>query len=168
MSSFLMKAISELFGRYSKFIYIIGSLIILGMYGHNWAVKAYEQPFVEFAKVNSYKSTPLNSPVKSGDRLQIRWSWSKAQPVAYCYFYHIQGVDFNYLREVPGPCNNKKFAKFGANKEDFYFDSVIGVQLPYNIPPGKYQVVYHHLPQDWWNKLWNKEYKFKPIQFEVK
>lgn len=166
------KAMSTVIGALVGLVGLLGGDTILELYDRlHGAATAKEDAFVakvdNFILVNDY-SIPLNSPV-SGDRLFVRWAWAQHTGGEYCYYYTVDGAspeNDGYHARIPGKCNPAGFSL--ADKPLGYaFNSSIGVQLPYNIPDGKYTLTYWHQEKHEYYLQHNIWHHFKPIVFEV-
>ncbi|MDA7960866.1 MAG: hypothetical protein MPJ08_09090 [Nitrosopumilus sp.] len=161
---------------------VIAALIgLLGFFGSETLLELYdrgyeaatkkEREFVakvdNFISINDY-SVPLNSPV-SGERLFVRWAWAEHPGTHYCYYYTIDGAESSndgYHARIPGKCNPAGFS-IADKPLGYAFNSSIGVQLPYQIPDGKYTLTYWHQEQHEYYLAHNIWHHFKPIVFEV-
>ena len=131
--------------------------------------RAAMEKFVATNNNEKYFSYALNSPV-TGDTLYVHWKWAAHTGGEYCYYYTIDGADVEnsyYHARVAGKCNPEGFS-LADQPPGFGFNSSIGVQLPYKIPPGNYTLTYYHLEYDGYHDAHQLWVTYDPIPFEVK
>ena len=144
----------------------VGGETALELYDR-WSNKKVESvvQMEQFVNHNNSKSIALNEPTPS-DILYVRWSWGLWKDHSYCYFYKIREAATGFEASIPGRCNPKGF--FKDTDANFFFNSSVGVKLPFGLHPGEYELTYFHQPQDDYHVNHNIWYTFDPIPFTVK